>query len=253
MTTRLQPILNEMTGPPRRLYRGAWLDAPDWPSHIIRSEGFRGSGLGGLFELFDEMEEKDGHLFAVLQTRKNGVLSCPRKVVAASDAPRDQEVARFVERTLKNIRGFDQSLAHVLDALGKGVSVQEIIWEAREGRIGVRELKSRAPGRFIFAKDGALRLNPWDAVGIATGNSLAGPRDEGPEQTPLQAPAAEGRVLPDRKFLRMTFGGLHDSPYGRGLCLHAYWYYWFKNQIVLEKRPSPAAPFGGGLSPRLWG
>ena len=96
--TRPTPILKELAGAPSATVWGLYLNAADLPSHILRSEGFSGSGVAGLFELYDEMEEKDGHLFAVLQTRKNGVVSRPRKVVAASEAPRDQEIARFSRR-----------------------------------------------------------------------------------------------------------------------------------------------------------
>jgi len=237
-----KPVLNEISG---RASNAAWnfyFDSSDLPSHILRSEGFAGSGFAGLFNLYDEMEEKDGHLFAVLQTRKNGVLSCPRKVVAVSDSRRDQEIARFIERALRRIAGFDQSLLNVLDALGKGLSIQEIVWEIRDGQVAVRELKSRAPGRFLFADDGALRLNVYATPGFSTPADAYA--DNAAAQTGLSR-SLWGQALPDRKFIRFTFGGLYDNLYGRGLCARAYWYYWFKKNnlkfwvIYNEKFGSP--------------
>ncbi|NQU42060.1 DUF935 family protein [bacterium] len=210
--TNPKPIIGEVAG---RLSEGAWdrfLNPEEFPSHILRSEGYAASG--SLFRLYDEMEEKDAHLFAVLQTRKNGVLSCPRKVIATSEGPAPQEVARFVEEALSRIRGFDQSLMHILDALGKGLSVQEIIWEVRDGRVHAAELKSRAPERFTFAPDGSLRL-----------------QDHGrtrPEGLISRQGRTAGLPLPERKFIRFTFGGLYDNPWGKGLCARAYWHYWFK-------------------------
>lgn len=206
--TRPKPVFHEIA--PRRSdsFWNQYFDPEDLPAHILRSEGCHGGGIAGLFRLYDEMEEKDGHLFAVLQTRKNGVLACPRRIVAASDSPRDQEIARFVDKVLNRIRDFDQSLLQLLDALGKGLSVLEILWEVRDGHVWAKELRSRAPRRFSFSSDGALQLSP--------------------DFLPASSPANAARPLPDRKFLRFTFGGLYGNPYGRGLCARAYWYCWFK-------------------------
>lgn len=219
--TRPKPIFREMTGRLGDSVWGYYLDPAELPSHIVRSEGCGGGGAAGLFRLYDEMEEKDGHLFAVLQTRKNGVLSCARKVVAASSSQRDLEVARFVEHGLQRVRGFDQSLLCILDAVGKGLSVQEILWEVRDGRILARELKSRAPGRFAFGPDGSLRFSPDNWLTLAVRNAAGDASQSG-------APIAPGQALPERKFIRFTFGGLYENGHGRGLCARAYWYYWFK-------------------------
>ncbi|MBN1867122.1 DUF935 family protein [Candidatus Sumerlaeota bacterium] len=241
--TRPTPILRELAGRSALAGRDAadvwrhYLGSDDLPWHILRSEGFRGSGVAGLFQLYEEMEEKDGHLFAVLQTRKNGVLSCPRKVVPASENPRDQEIARFVEQSLHRIRGFDATLMNILDALGKGLSIQEIVWEERQGRIEARELKSRAPARFAFGPDESLRLAAETVALVST--SADAPRTSG------QGPWTDPRPLPERKFVVFVFGGLYQNPYGLGLCARAYWYYWFKKNnlkfwvIYNEKFGSP--------------
>jgi phage gp29-like protein len=190
---------------------GAWASyfgAPLWPTCLPTADGCAHVGAAARFDLYDEMESKDGHLFSVLQTRKNGVLSSPRKIEPASVTSRDLLIARFVEKALTRIPRFGAALLNLLDAIGKGLSILEIVWEVREGQVWVRELKSRAPGRFSFAPDGTLRLSPDEFLARVDGN--------------------ESRSLPDRKFLRFTFGGLYDEPYGRGLCARAYWYYWFK-------------------------
>jgi phage gp29-like protein len=235
--SRLQPAIGEIGKRPAGSLWGFDADSGAVPSHILRSEAFGASG--GIFELYEEMEEKDPHLFAILQTRKNGVLSCGRKIVAASESRRDREIARFVEGVLGGIRNFDQSLLHILDALGKGFSVQEILWELREGQVRVRELKSRAPGRFVYDSQNRLCLRPLCHRGSESGDA---------GRAPLP--------LPERKFLVFTFGGRYDNPYGRGLCAHAYWICWMKKNnlkfwaLFNEKfgAPTVVGKYGPGAS-----
>lgn len=58
-------------------------------------------------ELFEEMEEKDPHLFSQLQTRKNAVTGLDYEVIPFdSDDPRDKEIAEFVEAQIGGIEGF---------------------------------------------------------------------------------------------------------------------------------------------------
>lgn len=220
-----KPILSEIAGYAtdealRPYEESRWL-----PEHILRSESVAAGGAPGLFALYDEMEQKDGHLFAVLQTRKNGLLSRPRTVVAASESPRDQRVARFVEAALRGIGGLEQALRNMLDALGKGLSVQEVLWRVGPEGIVPKRLVSRDPGRFVPLPDGGLALRP-DPFRPA-------------------ARAESARSLAPRKFLVFRFGGLYDAPYGRGLCARAYWYYFFKKNnlkfwvIFNEKFGSP--------------
>lgn len=248
-TTTTRPHLQELTAPRPAHGWAAYFDSALLPSHILRSEGFTASGTQSLFDLYEEMEQKDGHLFAVLQTRKNGVLSCSHKVLPASNEPRDLLVARSVEQILRAIPDFEQALAHVLDAFGKGLSVQEILWDVRPGptpldrrspdrqtsedvhagitsAVAVRALKSRAPGRFVFAPGGALRLSPWEnmiTTAAVTSSDVAATTG-----SPLTTGRPAAVNLPERKFLVFRFNALYDNPYGMGLCARAYWYYWFK-------------------------
>ena len=50
-------------------------------------------------ELFEEMEEKDPHLFSQLQTRKNAVTGLDFEVIPFGDEPLDKEIADFKERS----------------------------------------------------------------------------------------------------------------------------------------------------------
>ena len=66
-------------------------------------------------ELFEEMEEKDPHLFSQLQTRKNAVTGLDYEVIPFdSDDERDKEIAEFVESELNSIESFEEiGRAHV--------------------------------------------------------------------------------------------------------------------------------------------
>lgn len=79
-------------------------------------------------ELFEEMEEKDPHLFSQLQTRKNAVTGLDFEVIPFGDEPLDKEIADFIEEQLNGIESFEDVENDLLDAIGKGFAVSEILW-----------------------------------------------------------------------------------------------------------------------------
>nr|WP_075479332.1 DUF935 domain-containing protein [Moritella viscosa]SHN99477.1 Putative uncharacterized protein [Moritella viscosa] len=80
------------------------------------------------FILAEEMEERDLHYRSVLSTRKLAVASLDFSVEAASDEPQHIEQAQAVRELLRHPQmpdaGFD-----LLDGLGKGIGLVEIIWD----------------------------------------------------------------------------------------------------------------------------
>lgn len=78
--------------------------------------------------LAEEMEERDLHYAAELGKRKLAVSRLPITVESATDSARDKELADAV-RTLIKGTGFRSLLKDLLDAIGKGFSVVEIIWK----------------------------------------------------------------------------------------------------------------------------
>jgi phage gp29-like protein len=87
-------------------------------------------------ELFEEMEEKDAHLYSQLQVRKSSVLSFDYEVQPYSDSPEDKKIADFIDDTIYNLTNFEDALLDLLDAIGKGYSLEEIIWGI-DGRFAV--------------------------------------------------------------------------------------------------------------------
>lgn len=109
-------------------------------------------------ELAERMEEKDELYQGVLHTRKMAVSQLEITIDAAGDSPAEQADADFVrEVLLEGDIDLHDTVFEMLDALGKGFSANEIIWDLT-GRNAVtgapqwipRELKWRDPRFFMF-------------------------------------------------------------------------------------------------------
>ncbi|HUY25929.1 MAG TPA: DUF935 domain-containing protein [Candidatus Binataceae bacterium] len=120
----------------------------------------RSSDIGDPYlylELAEEMEEKDNHYLAVLTKRKGATASLDITIDAASDDPEDVAIADFVRRVLLdetelNLR---DHIFDILDAVGKGFSATELIWDTEKRLKGdlwwvPRALKWRDPRWFMF-------------------------------------------------------------------------------------------------------
>lgn len=107
--------------------------------------------------LAEEMEEKDPHYSAVLGTRKRAVSGLSIAVEAASNSPRDEEIADAV-RQLVDAPEFGDMLDDLLDAIGKGYSVVEPLWEYRKGQLWPRSYEHRDPRWFQFDRETGKRL-----------------------------------------------------------------------------------------------
>ena len=100
-------------------------------------------------ELAEAMEERDLHYRAVLGVRKRSVAQLPITVEAASDDPAHEEHADLIRRWLK--RGtLRLALFDILDAVGKGFSVHEMIWESKPSHVWPRAMHYR-PQRWFEA------------------------------------------------------------------------------------------------------
>ncbi|MFQ5774024.1 MAG: DUF935 domain-containing protein [Kiloniellaceae bacterium] len=110
-------------------------------------------------ELAEEMEEKDLHYLAVLGTRKRAVCQLEITVEPASDNRDDIANAELVEDFL-NREEIEDELVDILDAIGKGFSAIEIIWDVSERQWMPQRLEWRYPHWFEFDRtDGrTLRL-----------------------------------------------------------------------------------------------
>ncbi|MBL8575123.1 MAG: DUF935 domain-containing protein [Hyphomicrobiaceae bacterium] len=99
--------------------------------------------------LAEDMEERDPHYAGVLGIRKRQVSAIPITVEAASDATADVAAADLVREVIAR-DVFRLELIDVLDAVGKGYSVTEIIWDTSGKRWLPAALKWRDPRWFQF-------------------------------------------------------------------------------------------------------
>jgi len=202
---------------------------------------------GGMLGLFQEMEDRDAHLFATLQTRKNALLACPWKVVAADDSEPAVRTADTVREVLAKVAGFSTAIFHLLDALAKGFAVAEIIWTIDDatGQVGIEDIRARVQAEFAFDAEGKLYLLETRFPGA--GQSPASASALLPRLGEAILPAANARQMPARKFLHFAPQGNACSPYGAPLALKAYTYYWLKKctlqhwALFNEKFGSPTA------------
>jgi len=117
-------------------------------------------------EVAEEMEEKDLHYLSVLQTRKNAVCRLPLLVEAATDDAEDVKIADAVRAMLAR-DDISDDIFDVLDAIGKGLSVTEIMWETSATEWRPTRFEWRDPRWFLFDRtDGrTLRLRDGSAYG----------------------------------------------------------------------------------------
>ncbi len=100
---------------------------PERLAGILTAVDSQGDALEYL-SLAEEMEERDPHYHSVLATRKMAVSGLSVRVEAASDDPRDVEIADAVREVVRH-EEFSNLISDQLDALGKGFAVSEIEWD----------------------------------------------------------------------------------------------------------------------------
>lgn len=84
-------------------------------------------------ELFEQMEERDSHLGSQFQTRKLAIQGLEWEVIPASEDKRDADVAEFCAEILGQL-DLEDVILDQLDALAKGYSMSEILWDVSEGQ-----------------------------------------------------------------------------------------------------------------------
>ncbi|MFQ3664683.1 MAG: DUF935 domain-containing protein [Sphingomonadaceae bacterium] len=107
--------------------------------------------------LAEQMEERDLHYLSVVGTRKRQVSQLPVTVEAASDDAADVAKADLIREWLARDT-LEAELFDILDAIGKGFSVTEIVWDLRPGRWLPRALKWRDPRFFRFDRETGEQL-----------------------------------------------------------------------------------------------
>lgn len=154
-------------------------------------------------ELFEEMEEKDPHLFSQLQTRKNAVTGLDFEIIPFSDDAKDKEIAEFVRQEIEGLESIEDVFMDLLDAIGKGIAFSEIIWDYSEGHSTIKDIKWRHQKKFFWDNTDTLKV-----------------------QT-LEFP--QGIGLPENKFIIHRYKARSGHPSRAGVLRVVAWMYLFKN------------------------
>lgn len=175
---------------------------------IRLAEIFREADMGDVLrqvELFEEMEEKDPHMFSQLQTRKNAVTGLDYEIIPFdSDNELDKQIAEFVSNEINSIENFEDIEIDLLDAIGKGFAVSEIVWDYADGKTTVQDIKWRHQKRFF-----------WDSI------------DDSFKVLTKDFPS--GIILPENKFVVHRYKARSGHPSRAGVLRVVAWMYLFKN------------------------
>jgi len=161
-------------------------------------------------ELFEEIEEKDPHLFSQMQTRKLAVTGLDWEVQPFSEDELGKQIAEFVDEQLKGIEDFDEILIDMLDAIGKGISIMELSWELDDdGRNIIDDIEYVHPKKLLW--DGMT-----DELKICT------------KEYP------SGITPPENKFVVHKYKAKSGHPSRSGIMRVVSWMYLFKNYDIKD-------------------
>jgi phage gp29-like protein len=147
----IQQLRDEISPP------GAYYARPPFSGHL--AFGMDPEQLGGVVRasdegntlgfmtLAEEIEELYPHYAAVLSKRKRVVCQLPITVEAAGDSAQEKKHAQFVTDWL-DTGCLQDGLFNITDAIGKGYSVNEIIWDVKPGATRPKKLEWRTPRWF---------------------------------------------------------------------------------------------------------
>ncbi len=178
--------------------------------------------LVGQLELADDIEERDGHVFAELSKRRGAISALAWDVHAPDNAtPAEEALAAEVDEWLEGMPEFGDVLLAMMDAVLKGFAMHEMVW-APEGKV-LRPSFTFMPQRMFTTSANRRQLML---------RSLAPPAGMGADLLGLPPVAAE----PLQPFAWLSH--VHQSRSGyltrNSLCRVLAWPYLFKNYAVRD-------------------
>lgn len=169
-------------------------------------------------ELFEEMEEKDTHLFSQLQTRKNAVLGLDYEVLPYEKGSDHQRIADFVSDVLFSLDDFDDALLDLLDAVGKGFSISEILWGTDNNRAVVTGINWIHQKRAVFTD---YRKDPWS-------------KDYQAPRITTETDPSQGEDMPPFKLLYHRYKARSGYDTRAGVLRVCAYMYLFKNYAIKD-------------------
>jgi phage gp29-like protein len=111
---------------------------------------------GRAMQLYEEMEEKDAHLYAVANKRRLALTGLDWDVVSAAevfdgvDRARADAAAVHCRGVLRRMECFDEVLQHLSLAVGRNIALAELVWEVAGGELTLADIVPVDFSRVIF-------------------------------------------------------------------------------------------------------
>lgn len=183
-----------------------WSKQIDNPDELLKN-------IGKDIEVYDSMLN-DSHLYALIQSRKSGIISNEWDV---DQYESDESIYDFVY-SIFNKLDINEAIRNILDAPLFGYQPIEIIWEIIDNKLVPTHLLKRHRANYSFDID----------------RNLIFTNDSGNEE-----------IVPTEKFLIPSYESSRDNPYGTPLLSKCYWPIVLKNDarknwtIFIEKYGMP--------------
>jgi phage gp29-like protein len=186
------------------------------PSRLaaILREADAGS-LSACMQLFEEMEEKDPHLYAVANTRRLALTGLQWQVLSAApyaecvDRVQADEAAAFCRAVLTELERLDEVLQHLSLAMGRNIAVAELVWDTVGDEFRIVDI---APVDFT-----RIMFDDLDRPRLVTSDG-----------------ADEGMALPPNKFVVHTPHAVSGHPARGGLLRATAMAYLAKNLALKD-------------------
>jgi phage gp29-like protein len=180
--------------------------------------------LATAMQLFEEMEEKDAHLYAIANMRRLALTGLDWEIVSAADVHTGADrgaadyAAAYCRDVLTALDTFDESLQHLSLATGRNIAIAEIIWDVAISEMRPVEIVPVDFTRIVFddldqprvltaeePRDGiALPLNKFI---VHTPHSVSGhPQRGGLLRVTAMAYLAKNLALKDWMIFAEVFG-----------------------------------------------
>lgn len=125
--------------------------------------------LSSAMQLYEEMEEKDAHLFAIANTRRLALTGLDWQIVSAADVhdgtdrAMADEAAAHAREVLNGLDGFEEVLQHLSLAIGRNIAVAELEWDFVGGRMRLVDVAPVEFTRIVFDSLNRPRILTEDA------------------------------------------------------------------------------------------
>lgn len=125
--------------------------SPQHLAHIMRQAD--AGDISAYLTLSQEIEERDPHYRSVLHTRKMAVSGIVPQVELPNDSAESKRIGEAVEKRIVHTPHWEGLVYDLLDALGKGFSCVETLWQRDPSEWWPREFRFREQRHFAFDRD----------------------------------------------------------------------------------------------------